>query len=112
MSVVNGSTVRARRHATLPRSAPVLATHRQTLDTGEWISDWAELRSVQLRARDRHSSAVIVERPVRLRLAPNLEGIKLGELRPSHVTSLAERLQGTGRVHRSERRSAEVEPGP
>jgi len=74
------------------RSSPVLATHRQTVDAGEWILDWALLRATQLRARDRHSSADIVERHVRLHLAPNLVGIKLGELRPSHVTALGEKL--------------------
>jgi integrase len=83
------------------RSSPILATHRQTIDAGVWITDWAELRAAQLRSRDRHSSAVIVERHVRLHLAPNLTGIKLGELRPSHITALAERLSSTGRIHRA-----------
>jgi integrase len=59
------------------------------------------LRAEQLRSRDRHSSAEIVERHVRLHLAPNLAGIKLGELRPSHVSAIAERLSSTGRVHRA-----------
>ena len=83
------------------RSSPVLATHRQTTDAGEWITEWAEFRAEQLRTRDRHSSAQIVERHVRLHLAPNLKGIKLGELRPSHVSALIERLDSTGRIHRA-----------
>jgi len=83
------------------RSAPVLASHRQTVDAGEWITEWAEQRAAQLLARDRHSAAQIVERHVRLHLAPNLRGIKLGEIRPSHVSALIERLHSTGRIHRS-----------
>jgi integrase len=83
------------------RSSPVLATHRQTVDAGEWITEWAEFRAEQLRTRDRHSSAQIVERHVRLHLAPNLKGIKLGELRPSHVSAVIERLDSTGRIHRA-----------
>lgn len=90
------------------RSAPVLATHRQTVDAGEWITEWAEVRAEQLRSRDRHSSAQIVERHVRLHLAPNLKGIKLGELRPSHVSALIERLHSTGRIHRA---GAAIGPG-
>lgn len=31
------------------RSAPVLASHRQTVDAGEWITEWSELRAEQLR---------------------------------------------------------------
>ena len=69
-----------------------VASHRQTVDAGEWILEWAELRCVQLRARDHHSSADIVERHVRLHLAPNLAGIKLGELLSS--TEASEVLNG------------------
>lgn len=83
------------------RSAPMLASHRQTVDAGEWIAEWALLRADQLRSRDRHSSAQIVERHVRLHLAPNLRGIKLGEIRPSHVSTLIEKLNSTGRIHRA-----------
>lgn len=83
------------------RSSPVLASHRQTIDAGEWITDWARTRSEQLRSRDRYSSAKIVERHVRLHLAPQLSGIKLGELRPSHVSAIAEALNSTGRIHRA-----------
>ena len=83
------------------RSSPVLASHRQTVDAGEWITDWARTRSEQLRSRDRYSSAKIVERHVRLHLAPQLSGIKLGELRPSHVSAIAEALNSTGRIHRA-----------
>ncbi len=83
------------------RSAPVPASHRQTVDAGEWITEWAQLRAEQLRSRDRHSSAEIVECHVRLHLAPNLKGIKLGEVRPSHVSALIERLNSTGRIHRA-----------
>ena len=83
------------------RSAPVLATHRQTIDAGEWITEWARFRAEQLRSRQRHSAAQIVERHVRLHLAPNLTGTRLGELRPSHVSALAERLSVTGRIHRA-----------
>lgn len=83
------------------RSSPVLASHRQTIDAGEWITDWALTRSEQLRSRDRYSSAKIVEQHVRLHLAPQLTGIKLGELRPSHVSAIAEALNSTGRTHRA-----------
>jgi integrase len=83
------------------RSAPVLAAHRQTVDAGEWIAEWAELRAEQLRSGQRHSAAQIVERHVRLHLAPNLKGIKLGEMRPSHVSAVIERLNSTGRIHRA-----------
>lgn len=83
------------------RSAPVLASHRQTVDAGEWISDWARVRVEQLRSRDRYSSAKIVEQHVRLHLAPRLTGTKLGELRPSHVSAIAEALSSTGRTHRA-----------
>lgn len=83
------------------RSAPVLASHSQTVDAGEWITEWADLRAEQLRSRDRHASAQIVERHVRLHLAPNLKGIKLGEVRPSHVSAIIERLNSTGRIHRA-----------
>ncbi len=38
---------------------------------------------------------------VRLHLAPQLSGIKLGELRPSHVSAIAEALNSTGRIHRA-----------
>lgn len=79
----------------------MLSSHRQTVDAGDWITEWAELRAIQLRSRERHSSAQIVERHVRLHLAPNLKGIKLGEMRPSHVTALIERLHSTGRIHRA-----------
>jgi integrase len=81
------------------RASPVLATHRHTVDAGEWIAEWAALRSDQLRARGRHSAAKIVESHVRIHLAPNLAGVKLGELRPSHVSRIAERLSATGRTH-------------
>jgi integrase len=83
------------------RSSPVLASHRQTVDAGEWITDWARMRAEQLRSRDRYSAAKIVERHVRLHLAPHLSGIKLGELRPSHVSAIAEALNSTGRMHRA-----------
>jgi len=83
------------------RSSPVLASHRQTIDSGEWITDWARTRAEQLRSRDRYSAAKIVERHVRLHLAPHLSGIKLGELRPSHVSAIAEELNSTGRTHRA-----------
>jgi len=83
------------------RSTPVLATHRQTIDAGEWITEWAEFRTEQLRAGERHSAAQIVERHVRLHLAPNLKGTKLGEIRPSHVSALIVRLNSTGRIHRA-----------
>jgi hypothetical protein len=37
----------------------------------------------------RHTAAKIVERHVRLYLGLHLSGIKLGELRPTHVSSIA-----------------------
>ena len=83
------------------RSSPILSTHRQTVDAGAWITEWAAQRATQLRSRDRHSSADIVERHVRIHLAPHLAGIRLGDLRPSHVTALAERLNSTARIHRA-----------
>lgn len=83
------------------RSSPMLSTHRQTTDAGEWITEWAAMRSEQLRSRDRHASADIVERHVRLHLAPFLSGTRIGDVRPSHVSALAERLHRTGCVHRA-----------
>ena len=83
------------------RSSPILSTHSQTVDAGEWITDWAKQRADQLRSRNRHSAADIVERHVRLHLAPNLTGVKLGELRPSQISALAERLSSTGRIHKA-----------
>lgn len=72
------------------RSSPVLASHRQTIDAGEWITDWARMRAEQLRSRDRYSTAKIVERHVRIHLAS-----------PSHVSAIAEALNSTGRTHRA-----------
>jgi len=71
---------------------------------GCWrIPRWARMRSERLRSRDRYAAAKIAECHVRLHLAPHLSGIKLGELRPSHVSAIAEELELDG-THASHRR--------
>ena len=61
-----------------------------------WLLDWVERTKVELYAEEREADANIKHRHVRLHLAPNLDRIRIGDLRVGDLNHLWRKLNDEG----------------
>lgn len=61
-----------------------------------WLLDWAERTKFELYAEERESDANIKHRHIRLHLAPNLDRIRIGDLRVGDLNHLWRQLNDGG----------------